>query len=125
MSKAIGDEPLPDAASAQLYFPTVSRCYLLLVKNRVVQRWAVHNYTKRMEHLRNTVIWPFVTHNSRKQRHLHTSEHGQMLNIVELAVPSALESRPEVSHEDLCAFVEAHTPAIERRLVAERRKVLH
>ena len=81
----------PDAASAQLDLPRVTAVNRFLLPDVRLQRRAVLEAAERVEHLGDPVV----------------CEHGDLVNVVEVAEALALEAGPEVGDEDLGALVEA------------------
>jgi len=49
-----------------------------------------------------------------------TGEHGQVLNVMKFAIFSAIESRPQIGHEDLGTLVKPHFAFVEVRFISER-----
>lgn len=67
-----------------------------------------------------------AAHRIQDLRHPVVRKHGDLVDVVELAVALAGEARPDVGHEDLGALEEADGPLalLEGELVAEAGEVL-
>jgi hypothetical protein len=53
-----------------------------------------------------------------------TRKHSQMIYVMEFAISCTVEGGPEVGDEDLSAFEETHSAAVEPRFIVEAREVL-
>ena len=81
----------PDAAPAQLDLPRVTAVDALPLPDVRLQRRTVLEAAERVEHLRDPVV----------------GEHGDLVDVVEVAGALAVEAGPEVGDEDLGALVQA------------------
>ena len=99
----------PDAAPAQLDLPGVTALDDLLPPDVRLQRRTVLEAAEGVEHLGNPVV----------------CEHGDVVDVVEVAVAFALEAGPEVGDEDLGALVEADRAGFVVVAVVEAGEVVH
>jgi hypothetical protein len=53
-----------------------------------------------------------------------TSKHGNLINVIELAVSLAVKRRPQIRNKDLRSLQEAHLLALECAFVPETRELL-
>ena len=86
----------PDAAPSQLDLPRVTAVNRFLLPDVGFQRRAVLKAAEGVEHLRDPVV----------------CEHGDLINVVEVAEALALEAGPEVGYQDLGALVETDDGAL-------------
>ena len=86
----------PDAASSQLDLPRVTAANHFLLPDVRFQWRAVLEAAEGVEHLRDPVV----------------CEHGDLIDVVEVAEAVAVEAGPEVGYQDLCALVETDNGAL-------------
>jgi hypothetical protein len=53
-----------------------------------------------------------------------TSKHGNLINVIELAVSLAVKRRPQIRNKDLRSLQEAHLLALKCAFVPETRELL-
>ena len=70
----------PDAASSQLDLPRMTAVNGFLLPDMRFERWTVLEAAERVEHLRDPVV----------------CEHGDLIDVVEIAEAFAFEAGPEV-----------------------------
>lgn len=98
----------PDAAPPQLDLPRVAAVDGLPPPDVGLQRRAVLQAAERVEHLRDPVV----------------GEHGDLVDVVEVAGALAVEAGPEVGDEDLRALVQADGGAFVGVAVVEAGEVV-
>ena len=98
----------PDAAPSQLNLPRVTAVNHFLLPDVRFQWRAVLEAAEGVEHLGNPVV----------------REHGDLINVVEVAEALALEAGPEVGYQDLCALVETDDGVLVFVTVVQAGKVV-